>query len=105
MAVFKWRNGGKHNVHLHKEFVARVIGTQVLNLTDGGGKAHGEIEQQVSLIRLGRESSQIANMLGRGPTPDENHKEGEEETAGSVKPPDSAIEANWRERRKSESEI
>lgn len=41
-------------------------------------------------------------MLGGGATPDENHNEGEEETAGSVKPPNSAIEANYRE---SESEI
>lgn len=94
MAVFKWRNGREHNVHFHKKFVARVIGTQVLNLTDGGGKAHGEIEQQVSLIGLGRESGQVADMLGGSAAPDKNHKEGEEETAGSVKPPDLAIEAN-----------
>lgn len=94
MAVFKWRDGREHNVHLDEKFIARVIGTQVLNLADGGGKAHGEVEQQVSLIGLGGESSQIADMLGGGAAPDKNHNEGEEETAGSVKPPNSAIEAN-----------
>lgn len=70
MAVLEWRDSGEHNVHLHKKFIARVISTQVLNLTDGGGKAHGEVEQQVSFIGLGRETSQIADMLGGGATPD-----------------------------------
>lgn len=100
VAVFEWRNGREHNVHLHKKLVARVIGTQVLNLADGGGKAHGEVEQQVSLVGLGREPGQVADMLGGGAAPDNNHNEGEEETAGSVKPPNSAIEANWREAKK-----
>lgn len=105
MAILEWRNSGEHNVHLHKKFITRVISTQVLDLADGGGKAHGEVEQQVSFIRLGRESSQIADMLGGGATPDKYHNKGEEETAGSVKPPDSAIEANYRGWRKFTLEI
>lgn len=94
MAVFERRDSREHNVHLDEKLIARVIGTQVLNLADGGGKAHGEVEQQVSLIGLGRESGQVADVLGGGAAPDEDHDEGEEETAGSVEPPNPAVEAN-----------
>lgn len=34
----------QHNVNFDKELVPCVVGAQVLDLTDGGGEAHGEIE-------------------------------------------------------------
>lgn len=40
----------QHNVDLHVELVAGVIGLQSLDLSDGSGEAHGEIQQDVSLI-------------------------------------------------------
>lgn len=44
MAVFERGAGVKHNVHLNNQLVARVVGLQPLNLLDGFGKPHGQVE-------------------------------------------------------------
>lgn len=44
MTVLERRGRIQDDVDLDKELIASVVGTQVLNLADSGGEAHGKIE-------------------------------------------------------------
>ncbi len=64
MTIFEGHASIKHNVDFDDELVAGMVGTEVLDATDGGGEAHGEVEKQVALVGLGGESRQVADVVG-----------------------------------------
>lgn len=76
MTVLERHLGGKHNVSFDKKFVASVVGAQVLDLTDGGGEAHGQVQKQIPLIWLRREAGKVAHMMGGSLTPVEDDDKG-----------------------------
>lgn len=92
--VLERGDGGEDNVDLDKELVAGVVGAQVLNLADGGGEAHRQVQQQVALVGLGAEARQVADVVGRRLAPGEDDDEGQQQAAGGVEPPDLAVETD-----------
>lgn len=94
VAVLERHVGGEDDVGLNEELVSRVVGAQVLDLADGGGEAHCEVEEEVALVRMGGEAGEVADVEGRGLGPVEDDDEGEEETAEGVEPPDATVESN-----------
>lgn len=92
VTVLEWSDSRKDNVYFHEKLVARMVGSKVLNLANGRGKAHGQVEQQISLIGLGRESRQITDVMRRSPTPHQDDDKGEKQAAGGIEPPYTAIE-------------
>lgn len=92
--VLERRDGRQDNIDLDKQLVARVVGAQVLDLANGGGEPHGEVEEQVTFVLVGGEAGEVADMVRRRLAPGGDDNEGEEETAGCVEPPDSAVEAD-----------
>ena len=76
VAVLKGHVGGQDNVDLDDELVAGVVGAQVLDAADGGGEAHGEVEEQVALVGLGREAAEVADVVDRRLGPLEDDEEG-----------------------------
>lgn len=71
-----------------------MVGAEVLDLADGSGEAHGEVQQQVTLVRLRTEPGQVADVMCRSVTPGEDDDERQEETASGIEPPDLAIETD-----------
>lgn len=92
MTILEGRGGREDNVDLDDELVTGVVGPQVLNLANGSGEAHGQVEKQITFVGLGREPCEVADVMGRGLTPVEDDDQGEEETTDGVEPPDFAIE-------------
>lgn len=78
------------DVNFDIELVAGMVGLQALDLADGVGEAHGEIEQDVALIRRGAEARQVLDVLQRRLGPVEHDDEGQEQTTQSIHPPDAA---------------
>jgi hypothetical protein len=56
-----------------------MVGAQVLDLADGGGEAHGEVEEQVALVLVGGEAGEIAYVVGGCLAPSCNDEEGKEQ--------------------------
>lgn len=75
VAVFQGRAGGQDNVDFDEQLIAGVVGTQILDLADGCGESHGEVQEEVSLVGLGGESGQVADVVGGGlgPGDDDHH--------------------------------
>ena len=71
-----------------------MVGAQVLDLADGSGEAHGEIEKKVSLVGLGGESGQVADVVSGRLGPGDYDDHGEQKTACCVEPPDAAVESD-----------
>lgn len=71
-----------------------MVRLQALDLLDGLGEAHGQVEQNVALVGRGGEARQVLDVLGRrlGPVEDDDH--GEEQAAEGVEPPDPRVEAD-----------
>jgi hypothetical protein len=74
VAVAQRGAGVEDDIDLDVELVAGVVGLQALDLADGLGEAHGQVQQHVALVRRGREARQILDMLERrlGPVPDDD---------------------------------
>lgn len=87
MAVSQTRVLIKHNVYLDIEFVSRMVRLQTLNLFDGLGETHCEVEKHIPFISSGRRASEISNVTGGGSRPIENDEERKEQTSKCIKPP------------------
>jgi NTP pyrophosphatase (non-canonical NTP hydrolase) len=81
VAVLEGHAGVEDDVNLDEELVAGVVGAQVLDAADGGGEAHGEVEEEVALVGLGGKAGEVADVVSRGLAPLEDDEDGEEETA------------------------
>lgn len=95
VAILERRNCRQDNIHFNKQLIASVVGAQILNLSDCSCEAHGKVEKEITLIRLRRETGEVAHMMGGCLAPCENHDQGEEETSCGVEPPNSSVEADW----------
>lgn len=76
VGVFEWRDCRENNVDFDKQLVAGVVGAEVLNLADSGGEAHGQVQKEITLVGLGRETSEVTHMVSRGLAPCEDDHEG-----------------------------
>jgi hypothetical protein len=86
----------QYDIRFHEQLVARMIRPQVLDLADRGGEAHCEIQQQVTLIWLGREASQVTDMVGRCLAPVEDDNKRQQQTAKCVEPPNTSVEPHFK---------
>lgn len=94
VAILQRRIGRQDNIHFDKELVAGVVCAQILNLADGCSEAHSQVEQEVALVRLRGEASQVADVVGRRLAPVDDDDEGQEEAAEGIQPPDAGVEAD-----------
>ena len=75
------------DVDLDVDAVADVVGGDVLDAADGAGEAHGEVEEDVALVRVGGAADEVADVAAGGEAPGEDDVGGEEEAAEGVEPP------------------
>jgi len=61
-----------------------VIGLQALDLFDSLGEPHGEVEEDVTLVRGRGGTGQVPDVAGGGTRPVDDYEDGEEETAETV---------------------
>lgn len=54
----------QHDVDLDVQLIARVIRLQALDVADRLRKAHGEVEQDVALVRGRGRATQVADVFG-----------------------------------------
>ncbi len=118
VAVFERGAGVKYDVHLDDQLVPAVVGLQPLDLLDGLGKPHGQVEHcgelkrgcgmdsmggarvatsrltDVSLVRCCGKTGEMSDVLKRGLGPVENDDEGEQQTTEGIKPPDLGVVAD-----------
>ena len=70
-----------------------MIRLQALNLLDGAGKAHCEVEKDVTVSDGGCGAGEMADVGGGGTGPVPHDVEGEKQAAEGVEPPDGTIVA------------
>jgi hypothetical protein len=85
----------EHDVDLDVQLVAGVVGLQVLDLGDGLGEAHGEVEEDVALVGRGGGARQVADVRRAGARPIGDDEEREQQAAEGVEPPDLRVVADW----------
>lgn len=94
MTVAQTRVLVEYDVDLDVQLVAGVVGLQVLDLSDGLGEAHGEVEEDVALVGRRGGAGEVADMRGAGAGPAGDDEQREEETAEGVEPPDLRVVAD-----------
>ena len=82
------------DIDLDIEFIAGMVGLQALDVLDGFGEAHGEVEQDVALVGGGGGAGEVADVGHRGAGPVGDDVEGEEEAAEGVEVPDVGVVAD-----------
>ena len=65
-----------------------MVGLAALDALDGLGEAHGQVEEDVAVVRVGGRASEVFNVRGGGAGPVCDDVEGEEEAAEGVEPPE-----------------
>ena len=76
MTILERCVGRQDNVNLDEKFVACVVGTKVLDLTNGRGESHSKIEEKVALVWLSRKAGEVAYVVDRDPAPVDNDDKG-----------------------------
>lgn len=71
-----------------------MVGLEALDLLDGFGEAHGQVQEHVALVGRGAEARQVFDVLERGLGPVEHDDKGQDQTAQGVKPPNVQEEAS-----------
>ena len=71
-----------------------MIGLEPLDLFDGFGEAHGEVEEDVAFVGGGGAAGEVSYVRGGGEGPVEDYVEGEEEAAEGVEVPDLGVVAD-----------
>lgn len=72
MTILEGRSSREDDVDLDKELIAGVVGPQILDLANGRGETHGQVEEQITFVGLGREPREVTDVVGRGLTPVED---------------------------------
>lgn len=44
VTILEWRNRRQYNIHLDEQFIAGVVGAQILNLSNGRCKTHSKVQ-------------------------------------------------------------
>lgn len=60
------------DIHLDVELVPRVVRLDALDLLDGLGEAHGQVQQDVTIHGVGGGTGEVFDMGGRGQGPVED---------------------------------
>lgn len=94
MTIPQIRTLVKDDVHFDIQLVACVVGLQGLDLSDGFGEAHGEVEEHVAFVGGGGGAGEVADVGGTGAGPVDNYEEGEEEASEGVEPPELGVVAD-----------
>jgi hypothetical protein len=73
MGIPQTRPFVKDNIDFDIQFVADVVGLQALNMLDGLCEAHGQVQEDISLVRGSGLAGEVADMLvcGVGPVEDD----------------------------------
>lgn len=64
MAIPQWRIFINDNIDFHIQLVASMVRLNTLNLLDSLGKAHGQVQQNVTLICRCGCAREIADVRG-----------------------------------------
>ena len=67
----------ENDIDLDVQLVASVVGLYILDLGDGLGEAHGEVEEDVALVGGGGGAGEVADVrgAGAGPVGDDEQRE------------------------------
>jgi len=84
----------QHYIDLDVEFIARVIGVQGLDVADGLGEAHGEVEEEGGLLGGRGGAGEVGDVGGGGAGPVDDDEEGEDEAAEGVEVPGGGVETD-----------
>lgn len=84
----------EHDIDLDVQLVPGMVRLQVLDLSDGLGEAHGEVEEDVALVGGGGRAGEVADVGGAGAGPVGDDEEGEQQAAEGVEPPDLCVVAD-----------
>lgn len=84
----------QHDVDLDVELVAGVVGVQGLDVADGLGEAHGEVEEEGGLLGGRGGAGEVADVRGGGAGPVGHDEEGEEQAAEGVEVPGGGVETD-----------
>lgn len=82
------------HIHFHIQAITDVVCLQTLDLLDGFGEAHGEVEENVALVGGGGAATEVADVPCGGSGPSDYDVEGEEETTEGVEPPYFEVESD-----------
>ena len=95
MRIAKTRFFVENDIHLHIERITSVIRLKALDLFDGVGEAHGQVEQDAMFVRAGRHAHQILDVQGRGSGPVDDDEKGEQYSTKRIEPPLLGVVSNY----------